>query len=231
LDRKAVLPREGSQGWRREEMPLSLDVFRLCLVADSEAAGERDILQLVKESILGGVTMVQLRSKIWSTKKFLETGHQLSRLLKLKRIPLVINDRADIALACDSDGVHLGQEDLPMETARKLVGNSRIIGISASSVLEAVQAEGGGADYIGVGPIFPTLSKKDLKPKSLLGIQGLRRIKEKTNIPVLAIGGIDAARARQVIETGADGIAVISAILGARDPRRAAAELVEAMRI
>jgi thiamine-phosphate pyrophosphorylase len=201
--------------------------WKLCLVADAEAAGERNILTLIQEAIEGGVTLVQLRAKKLSIRKFLEISIEASKLLKREDIPLIINDRIDIALACQSVGVHLGQEDLPLSFAQKILGKKKLIGISVNTEEEALEAEKAGADYLGVGPIFPTLSKTDLKP--LLGLDGLRRIREKIEIPILAIGGINKKNAREVIKAGADGVAVISAIMGAEDIRKATRELREAI--
>lgn len=197
--------------------------WRLCLVADAEAAGEKDILSIIKEAVEGGVTLIQLRSKNLNAREFLEISLRASDLLKRKNIPLIINDRVDIALACQASGVHLGQQDLPLTYARKILGKSRMIGISVNTEDEAVNAEQGGVDYLGVGPIFSTLSKKDLRP--LLGPEGLRVIRQKVKIPILAIGGISATNAREVMEAGASGIAVISAIMGADNIRQAAKEL------
>jgi len=119
----------------------------------------------------------------------------------------------DIALACGADGVHLGQQDLPLEVARKILGPNKIIGLSVNTVAEAWEAEKKGADYLGVGPIFPTSSKKDIR--NLLGLSGLKKIREATSLPLMAIGGINLDNAAAVLQAGADGVAVISAILGA----------------
>jgi thiamine-phosphate diphosphorylase len=197
-------------------------------VADSEAGAGKDILHLIAEAVAGGATIVQLRGKNWTSREFLERGVEAVRLLRPQRIPLIINDRMDIALACEADGVHLGQDDMPLSYARKILGKKRIIGISASTVAEAETAEKEGADYIGVGAIFRTFSKKDIGP--LLGLEGLRKIRQRVNIPILAIGGISAANAAEVISAGADGVAVISAITSALDPQKAAAGILEAVR-
>jgi thiamine-phosphate pyrophosphorylase len=201
--------------------------WRLCFIADSEAAAGRDILGLIKAAVAGGVTIIQLRGKLWTTRQFLETGRRALRFLKPRGIPLIINDRVDIVLACGADGVHLGQDDLPLPEARKLVGNSRVIGISVSTAAEAIAAERGGADYIGAGPVFSTLSKRDLV--LAIGLNGLRKIRARIGLPLLAIGGIERANTEEVIEAGADGIAVISAVTGASGPARAAAGLLKAI--
>jgi thiamine-phosphate pyrophosphorylase len=201
--------------------------WRLCFIADSEAASGRDILQLIAEAVEGGVTLIQLRGKKWTSREFLDMGMKALRFLGPKKIPLIINDRVDIALACEADGVHLGQDDMPLPYAREILGKDRIIGISVATPDEAEAAEKDGADYVGAGPVFGTLSKKDTAP--LLGLTGLRKIREKTKIPILAIGGITVANAADVISAGADGVAVISAITAAINPGRAATEIIESI--
>jgi len=201
--------------------------WRLCFIADSEAARGKDILQLIAQAVEGGVTIVQLRGKKWTSREFLEVGMKAVRLLKPKKIPLIINDEVHIALACEASGVHLGQGDMPLRCARELMGKERIIGISVSSADEALAAEKGGSDYIGVGPVFATLSKKDIG--SPLGLAGLREIRQKVKIPILAIGGISVANVADVIASGADGVAVISAIAAATDPKKAATEIIESI--
>ncbi len=201
--------------------------WSLCFIADSEASAGRNILWLIEEAVAGGATIVQLRGKKWTVREFLTIGVEAVELLRPKGIPLIINDRTDIALACRADGVHLGQDDLPVEAARRILGLGRLIGLSVNTPEEARKAEDVGANYIGVGPIFPTLSKPDLSP--LLGVEGLRRIRAEARLPILAIGGITAARAAEVIAAGADGLAVISAIASAVSPRQASTEFIEAI--
>jgi thiamine-phosphate pyrophosphorylase len=197
--------------------------WRLCFVADSEAAAGRDILRLIGEAVAGGATIIQLRGKKWTSREFLEKGVKAAQFIRPKKIPLIINDRVDIALACEADGVHLGQDDMPIPFAREIMGKKRIIGLSVSTPEEAEAAEKGGGDYIGAGPLFRTLSKENVGP--LLGLEGLRKIREKVKIPILAIGGISAAKVAEVIAAGADGVAVISAITAAENPKKAAAEI------
>jgi thiamine-phosphate pyrophosphorylase len=202
--------------------------WRLCLIADSEAAAGLDILRLIGRAVEGGVTIVQLRGKRWTSREFLDAGMKAAGLLKPRKIALIINDRVDIALACKADGVHLGQDDIPLPHARKILGENRVIGISVSNAKEAEAAEKEGADYLGAGPVFQTASKKDSGP--LLGLEGLRAIRRIVTIPILAIGGISASNAAEVVRAGADGVAVISAITGAGNVAKAAAEIVEAIR-
>lgn len=201
--------------------------WSLCFIADSEASAGRNILWLIEEAVAGGATIVQLRGKKWTVREFLTIGVEAVELLRPKGIPLIINDRTDIALACRADGVHLGQDDLPVEAARRILGLGRLIGLSVNTPEEARKAEDVGADYMGVGPVFPTLSKPDLPP--LLGLECLRRIRAETRLPILAIGGITPARAAEVIAAGADGLAVISAIASAVSPRQASTEFIEAI--
>ena len=210
--------------------------YSLCLVADTDffkkiavrgAAGQ-DLLGLIQASVRGGVTVVQLRAKTFCFREFLDLGLRTADRLAGTGVPLIINDRMDIALACGADGVHLGQEDMPLAAARKILGRERLIGISVNTVEEARAAEAGGADYVGASPAFATTSKETALP--ILGPEGVRRIKRAVGIPVVAIGGISVTNAAEIGQTGADGIAVISAILGAPDAGRAAEELKRAFR-
>jgi thiamine-phosphate pyrophosphorylase len=195
----------------------------LYLIADGEALSGRGVLSVVNQAVDGGVNLVQLRGKTWSGKEFLDLGLSLANFLRQKKIPLIINDRVDIALACGADGAHLGQDDLPLHQARRILGRDRIIGISVSTIEEAIEAERGGADYIGFGPIYSTPSKET--PLSSVGMEGVRSVRRAIRIPLFAIGGINAQNAPGIMEAGADGVAVISAILGSPDARKAAEEL------
>ncbi|MFA9452993.1 MAG: thiamine phosphate synthase [Candidatus Aminicenantaceae bacterium] len=200
--------------------------WRLCVIADVEAAGGRSLPSMVKESVSTGATLVQFRAKSLDTADFLNLSCQIKKVARKYDVPLIINDRVDIALACDASGVHLGQRDLPLKAARTLLGKKRIIGISVSSVEEARAAEAQGADYLGVGPIYYTASKRDLP--MIVGIEGLKAIKAKVKIPLLAIGGITIERALEVAASGADGMAVISAVWGADDISGATKALIAA---
>ncbi len=200
--------------------------WRLCLVADVEAAGERDLVAIIQEAADAGATLIQLRGKKCETRNFLNLARKTSDILDPRGIPLIINDRADIALACEANGLHLGQQDLPLSYARKILGKDRVIGISVNTIGEALAAEAGGADYLGIGPIYFTASKEKLP--TILGLEGLRKCREKVQIPILAIGGISAENAKAVIDAGADGIAVISAIMDAKNVRAATKRLLNA---
>jgi thiamine-phosphate pyrophosphorylase len=201
--------------------------WRLCLIADAEAAGNRSLVSIIQRAVEAGTTLVQVRGKKLSTPQFLNLALAAYEFCKSRDIPLIINDRIDIALACDADGVHLGQEDIPLSFARKILGNQRLIGVSVNTVKEAHEAEAKGASYLGVGPIYDTLSKEEIGP--ILYLEGLRKIRKKVQIPILAVGGIQAENARDVITSGADGLAVISAIMGSEDIAEATSRLLHAI--
>jgi len=200
----------------------------LYLVVDVEFASGRDLAYLAGEAVLGGVTIVQLRAKGLKTSEFLDLATRMAAVLKERSVPLIINDRVDIAMACGADGVHLGQDDGPPDVARTLLGGSKIIGVSVNTLEEAHEAERLGADYIGLGPIYATTTKDTELP--VLGPEELRRMRQKIGIPIIAIGGINAGNAAEVMKAGAAGIAVVSAILGAPDARKAASELKKKVR-
>lgn len=195
----------------------------LYLVADTEFAAGRDLPALVSAAVEGGATVVQLRSKGLPLRDLLELADWITGRLQGAGVPLLVNDRVDVALACGAAGVHLGQEDMPVPAARKILGAERIIGVSVNTLEEAREAESAGADYVGLGPVFPTSTKETRL--AVVGPEGVARVKAALSIPVVAIGGITAANAPEVSKAGADGIAVISAILGAPDARAAAAKL------
>ena len=195
----------------------------LHLVTDRSLSRGRSLVEVVAEAVAGGVTCVQLREKDCSTRDFLQEALALKALLQPLRVPLIINDRVDIALAVAADGVHLGQTDMPISLARRLLGPNCLIGISAESVADAVEAEQQGADYIGISPVFSTPTKTDTAPA--LGLEGIRQIRQQVRIPLVGIGGINLTNARQVLAAGADGVAVVSAIMAAVVPQQAAAAL------
>ena len=197
--------------------------YSLYLVTDRTLSLGRSTVEVVRAAIRGGVSCVQLREKGCSTREFMDEARLLKALLAGTGVPLFINDRLDVALAVGADGVHLGQNDLPIADARRLVGNRMIIGISAESVADAIRAEAEGADYIGASPVFTTPTKTDTAPP--LGLDGLRAIRRAVQLPLVAIGGINADNAAQVLRAGADGLAVVSAIVSAPCPRTAAAGL------
>jgi len=197
--------------------------YNLCVITAEVPDMGRTAITIAKEAILGGATIIQLREKNADSREFLNIAKLLLNLTKKAKIPLIINDRVDIALAANADGVHLGQEDMPIAEARRIVGKNKIIGISATDLKEAIKAEEQGADYLGVGPVFPTPSKEDATEP--MGIEGLIEVREYVKIPLVAIGGINRENIDKVIQAGANGIAVISAVALAPDIREATREL------
>jgi thiamine-phosphate pyrophosphorylase len=202
--------------------PKSID-YSLYLVTDRELAKGRSTQDIVRAAVSGGVTCVQLREKECSTREFIEEALAVKDFLKERGVPLIINDRVDVALAVGADGVHLGQTDMPLEIAQKILGDTMIIGISAESLEDAVEAEKGGADYLGVSPIYATPTKTDTAPP--LGLEGLRAIRRAVNLPLVGIGGLNQDNAADVIRSGGDGVAVVSAVVSAGDPAAAARNL------
>ena len=203
--------------------PQSID-YSLYLVTDRGLARGRSILDIVRAAVKGGVTCVQLREKECSTREFIDQALTIKNCLKTHSIPLIINDRLDVAQAVEADGVHLGQTDMPLATAKNILGDSMIIGISAESLEDAVEAEKGGADYLGVSPIYATPTKTDTAPP--LGLEGLLQIRHAVKIPLVGIGGLNKENSVDVIRNGADGVAVVSAIVAADDPELASRELI-----
>lgn len=196
--------------------------YSLYLVTDRSFLGGKSIEEAVEEAIKGGVTLVQVREKDASSREFYEVALKVKEVTDKYKIPLIIDDRLDIAQAVDASGVHLGQSDLPLKLARNILGKDKIIGISVGNVAEAKEAEAAGADYVGIGTIFFTGTKKDIKTP--IGIEGLTEIVENIKIPSVAIGGINQENAKAVLRSGTNGVAVISAILGKNDIRGAAEE-------
>jgi thiamine-phosphate pyrophosphorylase len=197
--------------------------YTLYLVTDRELFPGIRLAEAVEQAILGGVTMVQLREKLACSRDFFVMAMEIKKITDQYGVPLIINDRLDIALAADAAGLHAGQDDLPARVARNLLaGTGKILGVSAATVAEALQAQADGADYIGAGSVFATGTKQDVRP---LDRDELIRIKQAVTIPVVAIGGINEQNAGQLAGTGIDGIAVVSAILGKKDARRAAEDL------
>ncbi len=197
--------------------------YALYLVTDRRLSRGRSTREIVEAAVRGGVTCVQLREKTGSTRDFVNQAIAIKDFLKTHAIPLIINDRLDVAQAVGADGVHLGQSDMPFKTAKAILKDTMIIGISAESLEDAIEAENAGADYIGVSPIYATPTKTDTAPP--LGLEGLARIREQVKIPLVGIGGLNADNAAEVIRHGADGVAVVSGIVSADDPEKAARHL------
>lgn len=195
----------------------------LYVITDRKVAGERSILDIVRAANRGGATVIQLREKDATTKEMIELGQALLEITRPAGVPLIVDDRVDVALAVDAEGVHVGQKDMPAALARRLIGADKILGVSAETIEQALQGERDGADYLGVGDVFGTPTKPDAGEP--IGVQGLAEIVRRVSVPVVGIGGITAENAAAVIEAGAVGVAVISAVVGAEDPEEAARRL------
>jgi thiamine-phosphate diphosphorylase len=180
-------------------------------------------VDIVQAAIRGGASAIQLRDKQTNTRDTLALGRELRALTLENHVLFIVNDRIDLAIALEADGVHLGQDDLPIAIARRMVGPNMIIGTSANTEEEARRAEGEGVDYLGVGPAYPTTTRDN--PRPVLGPEGIARIRRACTLPMAAIGGITAERAGELRQTGVNGICVVAAIFGAMDPDRAAREL------
>lgn len=196
--------------------------FLCCITADSSCP-----VTQAEKALKGGAAMIQLRRKSASGSALYSWALRIKELCRTFDSLFIMNDRVDIAIAADADGVHLGQQDLPAEAARKLLGNNKVIGVSVSSAEEAEKAEKDGCDYVGLGHIFPTSSKK--KSGKPLGTSRITEISQQFSLPVIAIGGLTGQNAFKVIKAGASGIAVISAVADAPDPQKAASELIQKM--
>ena len=207
------------------KIPFDLSLY---LVTDRPLSGGRDMAWIVREAAAGGVTMVQLREKECSTAEFITLARELKAALTPLGIPLIINDRADVALAVDADGLHIGQSDMPYEIARALLGKDKIIGLSVETMDEVIAANALDVDYIGISPVYATPTKTDtLTPFGLEGIDEAMRL---TRHRCVAIGGMNQSTIGDVIARGVEGVAVVSAIVAAESPREASAELVEIIR-
>lgn len=201
--------------------------YPLYLATDEKACKGKDFYESVEASIRGGAKIVQLREKNMDTRDFFKRALKLKEICHKHGVDFVINDRLDIAIAVDADGVHLGQSDMPIQKAKEILGHKKIIGISAKNMEEALEAQKYGADYIGVGAIFATDTKKD---SGLVDLETLKEMTDQINIPVLAIGGIGLGKLGYLKDTGIDGICVISDILGSDDPEKRTRKLLEEYR-
>ena len=195
----------------------------LYLVTDN-SDDEEKFLKTIEEGIKGGVTVVQIREKTAETLDFYNLALKVKQITSKYNIPLIINDRVDVALAIDADGVHVGQSDMPCDITRRLIGEDKILGVSAATIEEAKKAQKDGADYIGTGAIFPTKTKDDA-PK--VTKKELKEIVESIDIPVVAIGGITLENANQLTDTGIAGLSVVSAIMSSDNPKKSSEKLLE----
>ena len=194
----------------------------LYLVTDN-SENEAKFLKTIEDAIIGGVTVVQVREKTADTLDFYNLALKVKEITTKYNIPLIINDRVDVALAIDADGVHVGQSDMPCNITRELIGKDKILGVSAATIEEAKKAENDGADYIGTGAVFPTATKDDAESVTK---KELIEIVESINIPVVAIGGITKENASELKDTGIKGLSVVSAIMSADNPKKASEELL-----
>ena len=198
--------------------------YRLYLVTDTACLKHQTLLEAVEEALAAGVTLVQYRAKKALGGEMYSTALRLQVLCTKYKVPLIINDRLDVALAVGAAGVHLGQDDLPVQVARRLAGPDFIIGATAHNVQEARTAEAEGASYLGCGAVFATATKLDTVP---LGLEGLKAIRAAVELPIVGIAGITAANYGQVLAAGADGAAVVSGILGAESIKAAVQEFLQ----
>jgi thiamine-phosphate pyrophosphorylase len=196
----------------------------LYLVTDKDLMLGRNFLDIIDKAVQGGVTAVQLREKNRTTLEFYELSRTVKKFLGTKGIPLIINDRLDIAQAVGAEGIHIGQSDMPWRVVRHIMGEQFIIGLSVESVDQARQANKADIDYIGLSPVFTTPTKTDVKTQ--LGLEGVSEIAELTKHKTVAIGGINKSNAQKVVKAGVDGIAVVSAICSTDYPEKAARELL-----
>ena len=199
----------------------------LYAVTDRAWTGPMTLLQQAEAALQGGVICLQLREKHLEDDAFLAEAREMAALCRRYRVPFIVNDRVDIALACGADGVHVGQDDMEVSAVRRMAGDKLMVGVSAHTVEEAVRAARGGADYLGLGAVFSTSTKADAGAMSR---DTLKAICQAVDLPKVAIGGISAKNILELSGSGVDGVAVVSAIFGAPDPRRAAQDLAELSR-
>ena len=201
------------------------NILKLYLVTDRDLSLGRSLEEVVSEAVAGGVTIVQLREKDASTGEFVELAFRLKDILRPHNVPLIINDRVDVALAVDAEGLHIGQSDMPYEIARKLLGPDKIIGLSVENMDDLLETNKLDVDYVGISPVYGTPTKTDTAEP--FGLEGLRRAVQLSVHPTVAIGGMNASTIADVMEAGTDGVAVVSAICSSKSPRLAAKELNE----
>ena len=199
------------------------DTGKLHVLTDTALQSRFSHVELAQMAIEGGASVIQLRQKNGTTREMISIASQMKRLCCEGNVLFIVNDRIDVAIASEADGVHLGQDDFPLTLARKLLGDDKIIGGSAGNLDEALICFIGGADYVGVGPVFATSSKMDAGPAG--GLDILRTIAEQIPLPVIAIGGVDEKNAADMMGAGARGIAVISSVCCTTDPKASAAAL------
>lgn len=205
-------------GWKGAvKLRVNADAMTLYAVTDRTWVKDTTLMDQVKEALEGGITFLQLREKHLSKEEFIKEAREMKELSKEYNVPFVINDNIEVALAVDADGVHIGQDDMSVEEARKLLGEDKIIGVSAHNVEEAIKAQKGGADYLGVGAVCATSTKKDA---NVVSKEEIKKICHTVEIPVVAIGGIKKENIKTLEGTDVDGVAVVSAIFAAKDIKK-----------
>lgn len=200
----------------------SCSAWRLYVIVDPAAARGRDLAQIAAQAIRGGADAIQLRDKTGSVRQVIEQAERLLAVTRPAAVPLIINDRIDVAAASGADGVHVGQDDLPVSAARRILGPDRIIGKSTHTLPQALEAEGEGVDYLAVGPIYPTPTKPESQS---VGRALIAQVRAKVHTPLVVIGGIEERTLPEVLQAGAACVAVVRAVCGADDPENAARTL------
>jgi len=202
--------------------------YSLYLVTDQKLCLGRELIEVVMEAVAGGVCIVQIREKDSDTRDFFQLATAMKKSLEKTNVPLIINDRVDVAMAVDADGVHVGQTDLPCAVVRDMIGPEKILGVSINTFEQIDEVHKLNIDYLSLSPVFPTPTKPDTTPA--FGIEGLKKARQMTSRPLMTIGGIDKTNLKDIVDTGIDGVAVVSAICSAPSPRMAARELAEIIR-
>lgn len=209
-----------------EMKPLDLLLY---LVLDPDlCGGPEGMVRTARLAAESGATVVQLRAPSWKKRQWLETARELKSVLQPLGVPLIINDHIDIALAVDADGVHVGQDDLPVAEVRRLIGPDKWLGLSVTNAEQLAEVPYGSVDYLGIGPVYPTGTKSDAAP--VVGVPAFAELVAASRLPVVAIGGIQASNCQSLMQAGAKGVAVVSAICGQVDPARATKVLLEKLR-
>jgi thiamine-phosphate pyrophosphorylase len=202
--------------------------YSLYLVTDQKLCLGRELIEVVMEAVAGGVSIVQIREKDSDTRDFFQLAMAMKKELDKTGVPLIINDRVDVAMAIDADGVHVGQTDLPCAVAREMIGPEKILGVSINTFEQVDEAHKLNIDYLSLSPVFPTPTKPDTTPA--FGIEGLKKARQMTSRPLMTIGGINKTNLKDIVDAGMDGVAVVSAICSAPSPGMAARELAEIIR-
>lgn len=202
----------------------------LYLITEEKLSSGRSTLEVVKKAVKGGVDVVQLRDKNMTLRERYSLGRKIRKITQKSNVDFIVNDRVDLAAVLDADGVHLGQDDLPCSEARRILGADKIIGITALNAKDIIKAEQDGADYLGIGSVYKSNSKKVAAEKDGIGLEGIKKVKKITSLPVIAVGGLNSKNAAEVIKAGADTVSVISAVAGADNIQASVKTLKEVIR-